>query len=86
MKRIENIFKNVLLDVRNFTNFKTAINKNCETQKDKEALKEYIEAISLNTHVVESFCKKYGFNINNASDIQSFVYMHMWNNPEIDLI
>ena len=84
MKRIEEIFKNVLVDVRNFTNFRTAINENCETHKDKEDLKKYIEAISLNSHVAESFCKKYGFN--NASEIQSFTYAYMWNNPEINLI
>ena len=84
MERIEKIFKNVLVDVRNFTNFRTAINENCETHKDKEILKNYIEAISLNIHVAESFCKKYGFN--NASEIQSFTYIHMWNNPEINLI
>ena len=84
MERIEKIFKNVLVDVRNFTNFLTSVNENCETLKDKENLKEYIEAISLNSCIVEIFCKKYGFN--NASDIQSFVYMHMWNNPEINLI
>ena len=84
MERIEKIFKNVLVDVRNFTNFRTAINENCEKLKDKEDLKKYIEAISLNSHVAESFCKKYGFN--NASEIQSFTYIHMWNNPEINLI
>ena len=84
MERIEEIFKNVLVDVRNFTNFRTAINENCETLRDKENLKKYIEAISLNSCVAENFCKKYGFN--NASDMQSFVYMHMWNNPEINLI
>ena len=84
MNRVEKIFKNVLVDVRNFTNFRTAINEDCETLKDKENLKEYIEAISLNSHVEESFCKKYGFN--NASEIQSFVYMHMYNNPKINLI
>ena len=84
MERIEEIFKNVLVDVRNFTNFRTAINENCETHKDKEILKKYIEAISLNSHVAESFCKKYGFN--NASEIQSFTYAYMWNNPEINLI
>lgn len=84
MKRVEEIFKNVLIDVRNFTNFLTSVNENCETLKDKENLKEYIEAISLNSHVSENCYKKYGFN--NASDMQSFVYMHMWNNPEINLI
>ena len=84
MKRVEEIFKNVLVDVRNFTNFLTSVNENCETLKDKENLKKYIEAISLNSHVSESCYKKYGFN--NASNMQSFVYMHMWNNPEINLI
>ena len=84
MKRVEEIFKNVLLDVRNFTNFRTAINENCETHKDKEILKKYIEAISLNSCIAESCYKKYGFN--NASDMQSFVYTYMWNNPEINLI
>ena len=84
MERIEEIFKNVLGDVRNFTNFLTSVNENCETLKDKENLKKYIEAISLNSCIAESCYKKYGFN--NASDIQSFVYMHMYNNPEINLI
>ena len=77
MKRVEEIFKNVLVDVRNFTNFRTAINENCETLKDKENLKKYIESISLNSHVAESFCKKYGFN--NASEIQSFTYAYIRN-------
>ena len=84
MERIEEIFKNVLVDVRNLTNFLTSVNENCETLKDKENLKKYIEAISLNSYVAESFCKKYGFN--NSSDMQNFVYMHMYNNPEINLI
>ena len=84
MKRVEEIFKNVLVDVRNFTNFRTAINENCETLKDKENLKKYIEAISLNSCIAENCYKKYGFN--NASDMQNFVYMHMYNNPEINLI
>ena len=84
MERIEKIFKNILVDVRNFTNFLTSVNENCETLKDKEDLKKYIESISLNGNVAENCYKKYGFN--NASDMQSFVYMHMWNNPEINLI
>ena len=84
MERIEEIFKNVLVDVRNFTNFLTSVNENCETLKDKENLKKYIEAISLNSCIAESFCEKYFFS--NASEIQSFVYMHMYNNPEINLI
>ena len=84
MKRVEEIFKNVLVDVRNFTNFLTSVNENCETLKDKEDLKKYIESISLNGNVAENCYKKYGFN--NASEIQSFTYAYMWNNPEINLI
>ena len=41
MKRVEKIFKNVFVDVRNFTNFRTAVNENCETLRDKENLKKY---------------------------------------------
>ncbi len=46
MERIEEIFKNVLVDVRNFTNFRTAINENCETLKDKENLGLQIQNIT----------------------------------------
>ena len=89
MERIEEIFKNVLVDVRKFTNFKTAVNENCETQKDKEALKEYISIIALNQLCCKAFAKTNdvkSFGFKNVSDMQNFIYVYMFNNSEINNI
>ena len=89
MERFQNIFKNVLLEMKKLTNFSAAVDENCETQKDKEALKEYISIIALNTLCCKAFVetndvKSFGFK--NVSDMQSFIYVYMFNNPEINNI
>ena len=87
MKRIQEILNNIIWEVNNGTNFKASVNYNCETQKDKNNLIKYIENMSLNNFCVEAFAKVYNIKklgFKNIDELQSFIYMSMWNNIDIN--
>lgn len=87
MKNMRSILGRIIYEVKNGTNFVVSINNNCETKDDKDYLIRYIGYMVLNRSYVEVFSKswnirKMGFR--NIEDLQSFVYMYIWNNPEIN--
>ena len=87
MKRVLDILENIIWEVSNGTNLKESVKDNCETEKDRNDLIKYIGNMALNRLCLEVFAETYNIEklgFESIDELQNFIYVCMWNNPEIN--